>query len=131
MRVDHFTTTDLCRAGPLFNPESRLRMMAREAMIFKGVLDKVMAKRAEIHAELTLARSHLKLRQRMLRNARIDMGINGTVARSLPRLLSPTHEADSKRVIHECGVEFCHALDRVWAAQRAVAMWDHVYGDLL
>lgn len=137
MKVDHFTYTDLAKAGPLFHPESSMRSMAQQAMRYRKQAIVVLAKRDEILSELTQAQLHLGLRQRMLRHARIDAGMNKSLARSLPRMTlhpawrSPTFEADTKQIIKDCGVELGHALDRLWSAQRAVAMWDHVYGDLL
>jgi hypothetical protein len=127
MKIDHFTTTDLYRAGPLFNPDSMLRRDAMEALRHRKVADMVLAKRDEILREFELAKSHLKLRQRMLYEARKVAGM--VYGRSVPRRLTP--EDGTKIATRKCEVEFGHALDKLWAAQRAVAMLNHVYGELL
>lgn len=109
MKVDHFTYTDLAKAGPLFHPESGIRARALDALRLQQLAKRVLDKRVELHNELTQAKLHLRLRQRILYDARNGMKI----------------------ATRECEVEVGHALDRVWAAQRGVAMWDHVYGELL
>lgn len=129
MKVDHFTYTDLAKAGPMFHPDSIIRARARDALKSARLAQDVMVKRQGLLDELDLARSHLKLRQRMLYEARSRT--SGDALRSLPRVALLTYEADRPRIVQDCGVDFAHALDRLWAAQRGVAMWDHVYGDLL
>lgn len=128
MKVDHFTYTDLAKAGPLFHPESGIRAMAHQALRYRQQAQFVLAKRDELHSELKSAQADLTLRQRRLHEARCFL----KMARSLPRLVM-THDAEvhSAAKIAACGVELGHALDRLWAAQRGVAMWDHVYGELL
>lgn len=128
MKVDHFTYTDLAKAGPLFHPESGIRARALDALRLQQLAKRVLDKRVEMHNELMQAKLHLRLRQRMLHEARGFL----KMARSLPRVVM-THDAEVHNTakIRECEVEVGHALDRVWAAQRGVAMWDHVYGELL
>lgn len=128
MKVDHFTYTDLAKAGPLFHPESSIRAMAHQALRYRQQAQFVLDKRDELHSELKSAQADLILRQRMLHEARGFL----KRARSLPRVVM-THDAEVHNTakIRECEVEVGHALDRVWAAQRGVAMWDHVYGELL
>jgi hypothetical protein len=131
MKLDHFTYTDFAKAGPLFHAESSVRRMAEQALRYRKQAQVALDKRDELLGELYSAQSYAKLRSRILSNARTDGGVNRAVARSLPRLLPASHDVDNKHLCRDLELAVLSAHDRLWAAQRGVAMWNHVYGDLV
>lgn len=127
MKIEHFTYTDFAKAGPLFHAESSVRRMAEHAMRYRKQAQVVLDKRDELINELIAARTDVKLRSHMLHGARTASGM--VYNRSVPRRLPP--QAGNRAATRQLELDVLSAHDRLWAAQRGVAMWNHVYGDLV
>lgn len=124
---DHtFTRSELAKAGPLFNPASALRLDAQHALNAWKLVERVMNKRSELMHELKSAINHAKLCSAQLDHARKTAGM--VYYRSVPRRLDPEH--GMKVATQQLELDVLSSHDRLWAAQRGVAMWDHVYGSI-
>lgn len=124
MPMYKFTFSELAKAGLLFHPESRVRADTLVALRNWRLVEDVMNKRNELLGELNAARSHARVC-----SAQLDLA-RKTGARTVPRPIA----ADGSRYTHQSIKQFeldvLSSHDRLWAAQRGVAMWDHVYGSI-
>lgn len=123
----YFTRSELAKAGPLFDPESLSRLDAVRALNAWKLVERVMLKRSELLGELNAAQSHVRVCSKLLDDVRKAPMMQ--LARTLPRThISPTYAYERAVHCRKLELDVLSSHDRLWAAQRGVAMWDHVYG---
>lgn len=109
---------------PMFNPQHRNYRDRREAMRHYELAMDTLNRRSELMANLVHARSQAKVASNVLRDVRRLMARAPDYDPALFEELFEHRRAEVK----QAELEVLASHDRLWVAQRAVALWDNTYG---